>query len=98
MQCPDCQRLLKDEATSCACGWAGSVKPAGPDYAWIARQREASMARVWATHTGTRACQSRLCPTATRALPGKQLCKACQAKEDAGEVVPRIGFIGNIRP
>lgn len=89
--CPDCGATLRANAVVCGCGWKAKSQAPGPDYARIAAEREASRKRLWAEHTGTRACQSRLCPTVTRAMPGQELCRECAEKEAAGIPVPRIG-------
>lgn len=92
--CPRCHKQLVIPDFCDECGWRDE-KPVEtpkqePDYARIEADRQRSLAAVFAEHTGSRACQSTLCPPNHRALSGRDLCHDCAKLEAAGETVPRI--------
>jgi hypothetical protein len=93
VNCPKCHAAL-DVPEHCAeCGWKRKplLKPAaGPDYARIAAEREASIARAFEPCRRPLACQSTLCPPNSRSIPGRDLCASCAAKEDSGGQIARI--------
>lgn len=84
MQCPDCQRKLKEEATSCACGWvkpAPGQAPAQSRRPQCARCPSDATVRVKIGDTWTNLCVP--CEVAEKTEQAKEYCASIGVKTPA---------------